>query len=320
MPASPAGASTLHGSGRRRVSPDAAIAVLVLIWGSNFSVVKAALREFQPLAFNAGRFVVASALVLLFLRLAGRPLAIGRRDWPGLLALGLVGNTLYQVLFIFGLDWTLAGNTALMLSTVPIFVALLSVLLRHEGIGRLGWAGVLVSGFGIALVVWGGSRAVSFGSDTIRGDLTVLAAALAWSVYTVASSRYVGRYGALPVTAVAMWTGTLGLLVVGAPAMASQAWGSISAAAWAGLLYSGAFAIALAYLIWSYGVRHLGSSRTAVYSNTIPVVALLVAWPTLGEVPTGLQVAGTALILGGIALARRSRPDPAPGAAACPPE
>jgi len=306
-------------SQRRRVSPDAAIAVLVLIWGSNFSVVKVALREFEPLAFNAGRFVVASALVLIFLRISGRPLAIQRRDWPRLLALGFLGNTLYQVLFIFGLDWTLAGNTALMLSTVPIFVTILSVLLRHEGIGRFAWAGIVVSGLGIAFVVWGGTRAVSFGSDTIRGDLTVLAAALAWSVYTVGSSRYVVRYGALPVTAVAMWTGTLGLLAVGAPSIVAQRWEGISAAAWAGLLYSGAFAIALAYFIWSYGVRHLGSSRTAIYSNTIPVVALLVAWLTLGEVPTWLQVAGTTLILGGIMLARRSRPAPA-AAEGCPPE
>ena len=68
-----------------------------------------------------------------------------------------------------------------------------------------------------------------------------------------------------------------------------------------------ALSIALAYILWYYGIRHLGSSRTAVYSNTVPVVALLVAWLTLGEVPTGVQVAGTVMILGGIGLARLQR-------------
>jgi drug/metabolite transporter (DMT)-like permease len=72
-------------------------------------------------------------------------------------------------------------------------------------------------------------------------------------------------------------------------------------------VFSGAFSLALAYILWYYGIRHLGSSRTAVYSNTVPVVALLVAWLTLGEVPTLVQVAGTVMIIGGIGLARLRR-------------
>ena len=166
---------------------------------------------------------------------------------------------------------------------------------------------------GIALILWGSSRGISFGADTLRGDLIMLGSALGWSVYTVLSSPYVRKYGTLTVTAFTMWTGTVGLVAISAPSLLAQDWGSIGVGAWGGLVFSGAFSLALAYILWYYGIRHLGSSRTAVYSNTVPVVALGVAWLTLGEVPTWVQVAGTVMIIGGIGLARlRRRPAEVP--------
>jgi drug/metabolite transporter (DMT)-like permease len=297
---------TAPGKGRR-FPPDLAIGLLVLIWGSNFSVVKAALTQFSPLAFNSTRFVLASALLALYMAAFGKRVRFEKGDGLRLVGLGLLGNVVYQALFIYGINGTRAGNAALMLATVPLIVAVLSVGLKHETISRAGWAGVFLSIAGIVLVLWGSSRGLSFGSDTMRGDLTMLASALAWSVYTVMSSPYVQKYGTLPVTAFTMWTGTIGLVAVSTPALLAQDWNSISLGAWGGLVFSGALSIALAYILWYYGIRHLGSSRTAVYSNTVPVVALIVAWLTLGEVPTWVQVAGTVMIIGGIGLARLSR-------------
>ncbi len=293
---------------RPPVSPDLAILALVLIWGANFSVVKAALSEIHPLAFNALRFLLASAILAYFLR-RGRGLAFDRRELPALVGLGLLGNFVYQLLFIYGVHWTRAGNAALILATVPIFVTLFSTALKQERITRAGWTGAALSIAGVALVVWGGSRAVEFGSTTLRGDLTMLAAAVAWSAYTVGATPLVRRHGALPTTAVTMWIGTAALSATALPSLLRQDWAAVGAGAWAGLAFSGALSIALAYIIWYYGVRHLGGSRTAVYSNTVPIVALLVAWATLGETPTWLQGVGTVAILGGVLLAKRRRPE-----------
>ena len=291
----------------RRLPPDLAIVLLVLIWGSNFSVVKAALTQFNPLAFNSTRFVLASALLALYMAAFGKRVRFDKGDVLRLVGLGLLGNVVYQALFIYGINGTRAGNAALMLATVPLIVTVLSVGLKHETISRAGWAGVVLSIGGIVLILWGSSRGISFGADTLRGDLIMLASALAWSVYTVLSSPYVRKYGTLPVTAFTMWIGTVGLVAVSTPSLLAQDWASVGAAAWGGLVFSGAFSLALAYILWYYGIRHLGSSRTAVYSNTVPVVALGVAWLTLGEVPTWVQVAGTVMIMGGIGLARLQR-------------
>ncbi len=283
------------------------MAGLIFIWAANFSVVKFALRDLSPLAFNGLRFALASLLLWLTVSVSGRHTPIERRHWPALVGLGLLGNTLYQFLFIYGIDWTLAGNASLMLAATPVFTTILSVLFRQERIGWTALAGVFLSVAGIGLVVRGGTQAVSFGAGTIRGDVTVLTAAAAWSAYTVGSAPLVRSYGALPVTAITMWIGGLGLVLVSVPAFVAQDWTAVRPASWVALLYSGAFAIAFAYFIWYYCIRQLGNTRTAVYANSIPIVALAIAWLTLGEVPTTLQLLGAGSIVGGTIMVRLGR-------------
>lgn len=278
---------------------------VVLIWAANFSVIKYALADFDPLAFNALRFPLASLALLAFLVAARRWPRFERRDRWAILGLGVLGHVAYQPFFIGGLDRTLAGNSSLILASVPAFVALLSVVVGHERLNVKVWIGIALSFAGIALVTWGGARAVGFGSSTVTGDLLTLGAAVIWATYTVASAPYVKRYGALPVTAVTMWIGTVGLLAMGAPQLAATDWSAIRPAAWTGLVYAGVLGIGVAYLLWYTSVRSIGSTRTAIYSNVVPIGAIAIAWASLGERPTALQIVGAAAIIGGVTLARR---------------
>ena len=143
--------------------------------------------------------------------------------------------------------------------------------------------------------------------DSLWGDGLILMAALVWAVYTVAGKGLVDRYGPLRVTTWTLWVGTPGLVALGLPDLIAMDWGSVPASAWLGVAYAGFFGIGVAYLIWYAGVAVLGSSRTAIYSNTIPVVALLVAWAWLGEVPTLAQILGGGLVLLGVGVARAKR-------------
>ena len=122
-----------------------------------------------------------------------------------------------------------------MLATTPMFTTVLSMAFRQEKIATMALAGVALSFLGIALVVWGGTQAVAFSADTVRGDLTTLAAAFAWSSYTVGSAPLVRRYGALPVTAVTMWIGALVLLAVSVPAFLAQDWSAVRPVSWVAL-------------------------------------------------------------------------------------
>ena len=278
------------------------LVALALIWGANFSIVKVALEELSPIAFNAIRFPVASLLLYVILRANGQVSLPERADRLRVVGLGVLGNVLYQNLFIFGLALTTAGNGSLLLSTVPIWTVLLSVFLGHEHPSPLVWTGVFATLVGMILVVAGGPG-LQLGGESLLGDLLMVAAAIAWSFYTVGSRNLIRRYGPLRVTAWTMWVGTIGLFLLGLPDILGTALGEVSVGAWLAVLYAGCFALTTAYVIWTRGVERIGSARTAAYSNLVPVVAMLVAWPWLGERPTLVQLGGAAVILIGISLA-----------------
>jgi drug/metabolite transporter (DMT)-like permease len=138
----------------------------------------------------------------------------------------------------------------------------------------------------------------------LEGDLLMAAAALGWAGYTVGSRDMIQKYGPLRTTTWTLAVGTVGLVLLGAPDLAALEFSEVSMVAWIGVVYAGVFALSIAYLLWYRGVQRIGSSRTAAYSNLVPVVALLVAWGWLGEVPSALQWVGAAVILGGISVTR----------------
>ena len=223
---------------------------------------------------------------------------------PRVIALGILGNVVYQGFFIFGVDATLAGNASILLATLPIWTLALSTLRRHEDPGVLVWVGILATLLGMVMVVLGGSLSLGFRGGTLRGDLLMVGGAMTWSIYAVGSRKLVTKYGSLPVTAWTLWIGTLGLVLLGIPSLLEAPLAQASPFAWMGVVYAGVMAIALAYILWNRGVRRIGSSRTAAYQNLTPIVALLVAWMWLGEVPTPLQVGGALVVLAGVSVAR----------------
>ena len=283
---------------------DLGLLALAGIWGVNFSVVKVVLRELDPLALNALRFPMACvAMWFLVARLPG-PALPDRKDWRRILLLGFLGNVVYQLCFIIGLDWTYAGNASLLLATVPVWTVILSTAVGHERPNRWVYFGVTATFVGMILVIIGGASSLSLGGDTMRGDLLLVGAAMLWSVYTVAGKAPVQRYGSLRMTAWTLWIATPVIVLMGVPSLIDTDWSGVSAGSWAGVVYAGVLSIALAYLLWYRGVQHLGNSRTAVYSNLVPVAALITAWLWLGEVPAPLQFAGAAVILLGLSVAR----------------
>jgi drug/metabolite transporter (DMT)-like permease len=293
-----------------RVSPppdrltDVGLLLLTLIWGVNFSVVKAALQWVGPMAFNALRFPLAALTVFLILRLRGPLPRPERRHLIPLLLLGFLGNGVYQVLFIHALDLTRAGNVALLLATTPVWTALLAALFRENTLDGATVLGGIATLGGMTLVVVGGSGGPGWGGGTFRGDLLAAGAAFTWALYTVASRGLIVRYGSVPVTAWTLWGGTAAIVVLGLPELGKTELWTLPPSVWGAVVFAGVLALGLSYVLWYRGVQRLGSARTATYSNLVPVVALLTAWATLGEVPVALQWMGAVIILGGVVLAR----------------
>jgi drug/metabolite transporter (DMT)-like permease len=279
----------------------------VLIWGINFSVLKVALGYFSPLAFNAVRFGLATLLMLLALRWQREPFAVARADLLPVIGLGLVGHTLYQLIFINGMARTSPANASLLMATSPIFVVIYGRLLGIERTNRVVWGGIGLSFAGILLLILGGGDGLSLGGSTLLGDVLVLGAAMLWAAYTTGSKPLLARYSPVRLTTLSMVTGTIPLVLVSIPALLQQDWHAPTAGAWVGLFYSAVFSVAIGYVAWYTSVRRLGTARTAIFSNLTPVVSVAVSWLFLGYRLAPLQLAGGVVVLAGLLLTRQGR-------------
>ena len=279
-----------------------ALVAMALIWGVNYSIVKYGTTLVAPLAYNGVRVAIAAALLCLIVSISREPLP-PRRTVFALLALGVLGNGIYQFLFIEGIARTRASDAALVVAATPAFVALIGRLRGVERIKRRGLLGIALSFTGMALVVLGTTRSAE-GRTSLLGALLVLGGAFAWAIFTVMLKPHTENVSGMQVSAFTMVGGALMLLVVSAPAISVADWRSVPPIGWAALGYSTVFALVIAYYFWYRGVRVIGPTRTALFSNLQPVIAMLVAWAILHETPTAWQCLGAGSIMSGLLLTR----------------
>jgi len=276
----------------------------VLFWAVNFSFVKIALKELSPLAFNGIRLFFASVVLSLVLVLKGENLKVGRKIFWKLMVLGFIGNTAYQMSFIHGIDWTSASNSAIIIAITPVFIALLSSLMKHEKVHPAAWAGILFSLLGFYLVISSRTGPFEISSPGVRGDLLIFGGNICWAVYTVFSKPLLERMSPLKLTALTMVFGTLFFLPFCVIDIVQIPFRNVTFKAWGSLLYSGLFALVICYVIWYASVRRVGNTKTAIYSYLIPVFTAIFAYFFIGERISGQQVAGALIIFLGLYLAR----------------
>lgn len=289
---------------KRSYFVDLSLVFVAVIWALNFSVIKFSLEEIDLYSFNALRFVFATLLLYYFLRKRGYSLKVQKKHFWPLVGVGLLGNFTYQLLFIIGVNYTLAANSAVMMGTIPIWVALLSQFFTDEKLTAYKWIGVILAFTGVALIIAGGNNPISLESETFIGDIIILSAALCWAVFTILSRKYLNIYSPLQFSAFMSVVGliTLGLLAV--PSLIRLNWSAITVVGYSGVVYSGALSIGIAYIIWNNGVKKIGAVRTATYQNLVPVLGLFFGLILLGEELTPLQYIGAAFVIAGIVMAR----------------
>lgn len=225
------------------------------------------------------------------------------RDWFKFGGVGLLGNALYQILFVIGLDLTTSGVSSLLIGTIPVWAALLAMALKLEQLTRQTWIGIVIAFVGVVLVALGGDNGTGTdqpAKNALMGNALTLLAAVCWAGYTVFSKDLLERYSALRVSALGLLLGVPGLWLSALSDVVAQDWRAVSPAAWGGIFYAGFISIALAYLIWSMGVQRLGAARTAVFNNLVPVVTFALAFAILHEPIAWLQIMGGVIVLAGV--------------------
>ncbi|MDH4070707.1 MAG: DMT family transporter [Ignavibacteria bacterium] len=291
----------------RDLRAELALIVVVTLWAANFPVAKWGIEGLGVFAFNSLRYIVASLVlsVIFFARSGWTPLH--REDLGKILVVSFIASLVYQMVFILGLSLTSPGNSAVLLSTAPLWIVFISSIMHKEEIRRNVWIGMAVSLCGVLLIILGSGKEVTFGSSGVAGDLITLGAAMLWGLSTNLQKPLLVRYSALQLNLIMALVGAVGLTLIAIPAMLTIEFGAVDNSYYAAGIASGALSIGVANMLWSVGVKRLGPSHAGNFGNLVPVLAFVFAWAALGE-PVHLQQGiGAAVVLFGVMLARRRK-------------
>jgi drug/metabolite transporter (DMT)-like permease len=290
-------------SWRREPKTWLALAGTLLLWASAFAGIRAGMRLTPagvpgPDGYGPGevallRFATASVVLGVYAVLTRMRMPV-RRDLPGIAVAGVVGITVYHVALNFGEQTVSSGAAALLISAGPVFVALLSLAFLGERLSALGWVGIAVAFAGVALISVSGSGGLRFSP----GALLVLLSALATAAYFVVSKRLLASYKPMEFTCYAIWAGTIPMLVF-APSFLRQAQHAAPSATIA-IIYLGIFPAAIAYGLSNYALARMPASLMTTFLYLSPVLAALIAWVWLAEIPTALTIAGGVIAILGV--------------------
>ena len=291
----------------------------IAVWGANFSIQKVVFAAATPEGFLFVRYLImpACALALLVWRYGLRWPTVPRDDLVRLVALGFWGHVLHVGMVTFGIHWSTAFSSSLILACGPIFTLL---ILRWSGIERLGAA--QLGGVSVAL-----AGVLVFLSDKLfagrwaatGGDLFLLAAASLFSYYTVAAKPLIERHGGVVVMTYALLAVSPLVLFGALPFAVRTDWSAMTPLLWSGLVWSTVVSAFLGWLAWGWVNAIRGVGRTAPLMYLMPPVAGAVAWWFAGERFTAVKVAGAAVTLAGVAIAQFAGRPPAEVRTAQPP-
>jgi len=259
---------------RRQNEALAAALAIIVVWGVNFSVQKYLFSTMGPGGFLFARYLLmpACALALLLRTGGGRLPALSREDFWALARLGFIGHVVHIGMATYGIHWSTAFSSSLILACGPVFTLL---ILRWQATG---------------------------------GDLFLLLASSFFSYYTVATKPLIVRLGSIPVMAWATLLASAPLVLMSVPAALQVHWDSLAWTVWAAMLWATLVSAFLGWLLWGWVNAVRGVARSAPLMYLMPPVAGVVAWLTTDERFTATKLLGAAITLAGVALAQFASP------------
>jgi drug/metabolite transporter (DMT)-like permease len=276
---------------------------VVAVWGANFAVVKYSLQEVSPMAFNSLRFMIAIGVMWYLVIHRGSKVQLHKKDvWP-LIGLGLLGNFVYQVAFIVGIEWSYSANAAVLLGSGPMYVAIISHFVFRNRVSGGQILGIITGFIGVLILILGKDGFELNGLSGL-GDLLLFVAALCWALTSVLSISYLDRYSPLDLAVISMTSGGLAIILAGMPWVLEVDFAGLSGNAWLGIMYSGALSIAVSYIIWNYALSKVGAVRTTAYQNFVPMFGVLFGFIILDERLSLWQYLGAIMVITGVIFTR----------------
>ncbi|MFY9841727.1 MAG: EamA family transporter [Terriglobales bacterium] len=285
-----------------------AFSIIYFVWGSTFLAIRVGVREVPPLVFASMRFFVAGAVLFLWMRLTGTP-SPTRREW---LAASVLAFCIFVVdygLLFWAEQRVPSGIAAVMLATIPVFMALSEIIfLRTQRLTFRLAVALLVGIAGVSVLV---SRSVNIGEAPIdrAGTLALVIAAMSWSVASALTRKLPLPESKVMSSGAQMLSG--GILLALTAAIFGEFRGfhiqTVTRGVWFALAYLIVAGSIIGFTAYVWLIHHESPTKVGTYAYVNPVVAVIVGYFLGGEVVGPRTVLGTLLVLVSVIVITTSR-------------
>ena len=278
------------------------LSIAASIWGGMYVVVKVVVDVVPPLELVWMRYVIAIVALFIISVVTKQSWRIKKKDWLIIFLIGLIGNTISIVTQEVGTMLSTAQTGAIITSTTPAFMVLFARVILKEKITVKKAASILLATVGVGIIV--GNAQIDPAHQL--GGLSLLAAALTWSLMSVLVKRVPEQYSQIAVTGYAILVAIVLLTPVTVGRLAELDFQTMMhPSVWGGLLYLGIVSTACAFLLWNRGLQMLNASSGGLFFFFQPVVGTFLGWLLLGEQIGFSFWIGTLFIFAGILLVIR---------------
>lgn len=269
-------------------------------WGWAWVGIRSAVRTLEPGPLALLRYMLASLTMLPIWWMRGRRLP-ERRHVLSVLAMGVLGFTLYNLALNASEKSITAGTAALIGSSIPVMATVGARVFLRERLQTLAWLGVAISFMGVCVMTLNTGETLALS----RGALLMVFASCCAAGFLLINKRLIRHYHALELTTWAIWAGTLGLLPYARSA--TQALAHVQGHTLFTVVMLGVFPGALCYTLWSFVLSRWDLGRVASWMFLIPVIAVLLGWLLLGELPHVSDLTGGLITLVGVMIVNTCR-------------
>jgi drug/metabolite transporter (DMT)-like permease len=252
-----------------------ALVVVQLLFASLAITGRFVLPHFPPGALVCFRILGATAVLFILNAATGGTWVGDRRDLGRLAVLGMLGIAANQTLFLFGLQHTTAINATILVTTVPVFTVLGSILTRREAASTRMLAGIVLAAAGAVYLI--GPDRISLAPDLALGNALIVIGMICYAAYFIYSKSVVGRYGPITVSFYVMLFAGLAVLPLGIAAWERMSIHQVGGSVWWWVGYIVVFPTILTYLLNIWALQRVSSNIVSVYIYLQPLFAAAVA-------------------------------------------
>jgi len=285
---------------------DLLLLFVAVVWGAQPAIMKLGMAYVTPMMFNVLRMIAAVVVSWAVFLMSRTHRKIERKNLH-FLCISIFSFFIFQLLFAVGVNSTTSGNASLTQALLPASVVLINRLRKTESITYQTLLGVVVSVLGVLIIILASGKKIDFQMENLKGMLILLASQFAFGFFTVYTKDAVKQYSNYQIICYAITISSITFTLLSIRDLAVMDWSKLPAVAWGSILFSGILGMCIANFLWSWGVKKIGSTKTALYNNLPPIFAVITGYFLLHETFNLYQLLGAVTIFGGLYITRTQK-------------